>query len=81
MCRIIVYCYVAVLEACNLTWRAGHACLCDLTPPGSRPAQLLEKSEDEDKEHRQNEVFWKIDLGATDKDLKDAPLDRGAGLA
>ena len=60
------------------TWRARQACLCDLTCSGSGSAQLLEKSEDADKEQRQNEVFWKIDLGATDKDLKDAPLDRGA---
>ena len=52
-----------------------------LHTPGSGRVQLLEKSEDEDREQRQNEVFWKIDLGATDKDLKDAPLDRGARLA
>ena len=63
------------------TWRAGQARLGNFTPPGSVPAQLLEKSEDADKEQRQNEVFWKIDLGATDKDLKDAPLDRGAILS
>lgn len=52
-----------------------------LTPIGSGRAQLLEKSEDEDREQRQNEVSWKIDLGASDKDLKDALLDRGARLA
>lgn len=63
------------------TWRAGQACLCDFTCTGSGRAQLLEKSEDEDKEQRQNEVFWKIDLGASDKDHKDAPLDRGACFA
>lgn len=59
----------------------GQACLCDLTCTGLGRAQLLAKSEDEDKEQRQNEVFWKIDLGATDKDIKDAPLDRGEDLA
>ncbi|KAK9822390.1 hypothetical protein WJX81_007759 [Elliptochloris bilobata] len=39
--------------------------------------ELLEKSEDADREQPQNEVFWKIDLGATDKKVEDAPLDRG----
>jgi hypothetical protein len=43
-----------------------------------RGAQLLQKSEDEDHEQRQNEVFWKIDVGATDKAVDGAPLDRGA---
>ena len=43
-------------------------------------AQLLEKSEAEDNEQRQNEVFWKIDIGATDKNVSSAPLDRGARL-
>ena len=47
---------------------------------GCGRAQLLEKSEAGDKEQHQNEVFWKIDLGASDKGLQDAPLDRGALL-
>jgi hypothetical protein len=51
---------------------------CELPHARVRGAQLLQKSEDEDHEQRQNEVFWKIDVGATDKAVDGAPLDRGA---